>query len=128
MREVKNFSFFEIVSLFIEKYPAQFFTKKTLEADKTVGDITYKANGDIYYTVNGTPTKIGERYELVVTGLETEDGVGYSGAMTMSFPAGVITDKSNNSNIAKTITIGIDEPENPAFIELFIPGLRAFII
>ena len=87
-------------------------TKKTLAEDKVVGDITYKANGDIYYTVNGTPTKIGERYQLVVTNLETENGIGYSGAMTMSFPAGVITDQSNNSSLAKTITVGIDDPEN----------------
>ncbi len=98
-------------------------TKKTLEADKVVGNITYKANGDIYYTVNGTPTKIGERYELVVSNLEVENGVGYSGAMTLSFPAGElnsdgtlkngIVDKSGNLSINKTITIGIDEPENP---------------
>ena len=98
-------------------------TKKTLDADKVVGNITYKANGDIYYTVNGTPTKIGERYELVVSNLEVENGVGYSGAMTLSFPAGElnsdgtlkngIVDKSGNLSINKTITIGIDEPENP---------------
>ena len=30
--------------------------------------------------------------------------------MTLSFPAGVITDTSNNASIAKTITIGIDDP------------------
>ena len=98
-------------------------TKKTLDADKVVGNITYKANGDIYYTVNGTSTKIGERYELVVSHLEVQNGVGYSGAMTLSFPAGElnadgtlktgIVDKSGNLSLDKTITIGIDEPENP---------------
>ena len=87
-------------------------TKKTSSADQTVDGVTYKANGDIYYTVNGTSTKIGERYELVVSGLETENGVGYSGSMTMAFPAGLITDQSNNSSLAKTITVGIDDPEN----------------
>ena len=85
---------------------------KTLEQDEVLGDITYKANGDIYYTVNGTSKKIGERYELIIEGLESSNGVGYSGPMTLAFPEGIITDQSNNSNVAKTITIGIDEPTN----------------
>ena len=46
MREVKNFSFFEIVSLFIEKYPAQFFTKKTLEALVQIGKVIFKETED----------------------------------------------------------------------------------
>ena len=33
------------------------FGKKTLDADQTVGDITYKANGDIYTTINGKQQK-----------------------------------------------------------------------
>jgi len=86
--------------------------KKVIAADQVVGDITYKANGDIYYTVNGTSKKIGERYELVITGLESSLGVGYSGPMTLAFPAGTITDESGNTSIATTITIGIDTPNS----------------
>ena len=96
------------------------YGKKTLDADQTVGDITYKANGDIYTTINGKQQKIGERYELKLDGLETQNGEGYSGNVTLAFPAGAlnangtlkngIVDNSGNLNSAKTITIGIDDP------------------
>ena len=85
-------------------------SKKTLASDQVVGNITYKANGDIYYTVNGTSQKVGERYELVITGLESANGVGYSGPMTLTFEPRIIEDLSGNKNDGKTITIGIDEP------------------
>ena len=98
------------------------FKKKQIAADVTEGNIIYRANGDIYTTVNGKQVKIGERYELIVNGLETKNGEGYSGPMTIAFPAGElntdgtikqgIVDKSGNLNSAKTITIGIDDPEN----------------
>lgn len=89
-------------------------SKKTIGEDKVNGNLTYKTNGDIYYnSVNGVSKKIGERYELVITGLESSNGHGYSGPLTLNFPAEIITDQSNNKSIAKTITIGIDEPTNP---------------
>ena len=88
-------------------------SKVTLDADVVDGNITYKANGDIYYTVDGVEKKVGERYQLLVEGLETSNGEGYSGPMSLSFPAGIITDTSGNQNDAKTITLGIDEPQNP---------------
>ena len=98
------------------------FKKKQIAADLTEGNIIYRANGDIYTTVNGKQVKIGERYELIVNGLETKNGEGYSGPMTITFPAGElntdgtikkgIVDKSGNLSLAKTITIGIDDPEN----------------
>ena len=98
------------------------FKKKQIAADVTEGNIIYRANGDIYTTVNGKQVKIGERYELIVNGLETKNGEGYSGPMTITFPAGElntdgtikkgIVDKSGNLSLAKTITIGIDDPEN----------------
>ena len=88
-------------------------SKVTLDADVVDGNITYKANGDIYYTVDGVEKKVGERYQLLVEGLESENGEGYSGPMSLAFPAGVITDTSGNQNDAKTITLGIDEPQNP---------------
>ena len=88
-------------------------SKVTLDADVVDGNITYKANGDIYYTVDGVEKKVGERYQLLVEGLESENGEGYSGPMSLSFPAGIITDTSGNQNDAKTITLGIDEPQNP---------------
>ena len=98
------------------------FKKKQIAADVTEGNIIYRANGDIYTTVNGKQVKIGERYELIVNGLEIKDGEGYSGPMTIAFPAGElntdgtikkgIVDKSGNLSLAKTITIGIDDPGN----------------
>ena len=98
------------------------FKKKQIAADVTEGNIIYRANGDIYTAVNGKQVKIGERYELIVNGLEIKDGEGYSGPMTIAFPAGKlntdgtikqgIVDKSGNLNSAKTITIGIDDPGN----------------
>ena len=47
----------------------------------------------------------------MITDLDQGDAENYSGVMTLAFPAGIITDKSGNTNNAKTITIGIDEPE-----------------
>ena len=98
------------------------FKKKQIAADVTEGNIIYRANGDIYTAVNGKQVKIGERYELIVNGLEIKDGEGYSGPMTIAFPAGElntdgtikkgIVDKSGNLSLAKTITIGIDDPGN----------------
>ena len=88
-------------------------SKVTQESDVVDGNITYKANGDIYYTVDGVEKKVGERYQLLVEGLETENGEGYSGPMSLSFPANIVTDTSGNQNDAKTITLGIDEPQNP---------------
>ena len=88
-------------------------TKVTSDRDVTEGNIIYRANGDIYYSGDGFLQKVGERYQLLVEGLESENGEGYSGPMSLSFPAGIITDTSGNQNDAKTITLGIDEPENP---------------
>ena len=85
---------------------------KTIATEYKVGDITYKIDGSIWYPVNGVDKKVGERYELVISGLESANGVGYSGPMTLSFPAGIIDDQSGNSNVATIITIGIDEPDS----------------
>ena len=72
---------------------------------------------DLTATVEGVEnTKIGERYQLVITGLDQEDAEGngdgykYSGYMTLSFAAGTVTDKSGNTSSAKSITIGKDDP------------------
>ena len=72
---------------------------------------------DLTATVEGVEnTKIGERYQLVITGLDQEDAEGngdgykYSGYMTLSFAAGTVTDKSGNTSSAKSITIGRDDP------------------
>jgi len=78
--------------------------------NKETKEITSKA---IDYEIPDTEQKVGERYELVIRGLESSNGVGYSGPMTLAFPAGTITDKSGNTNPAKTITIGIEEPNTP---------------
>ena len=78
--------------------------------NKQTKEITTKAAN---YTLTSTEQKVGERYELLVEGLQTEDGKGYSGPMTLAFTAGTITDLSNNLSDPKTITIGIDDPTNP---------------
>ena len=87
-------------------------SKKTISSDQTSGKVTYKANGDIYY--NGK--KVGERYQLVVSNIQqnSNNGFDYSGQMTLAFDAGKITDRSGNTNSAKTITVGIDDPTNDA--------------
>jgi len=81
--------------------------KKTRASETTVNGVTYKTNGDIYY--NGA--KVGERYELVISGLDRGDGFTYSGPMSVTLPANVVTDKTGNKNAGKTITIGIDETD-----------------
>ena len=88
------------------------FVKKTIQAEQKNENIIYKTNGDIYAIVNGKEQKIGERYELVLNGLETKNGEGYSGTVTLAFPEGVIVDQSKNKSNAKTITIGVDDPSN----------------
>ena len=72
---------------------------------------------DLTGTVEGVEnTKIGERYQLVITGLEQKDenglgdGYTYSGYMTLSFAQGTVTDKSGNVSPAKSISIGRDDP------------------
>ena len=61
-------------------------------------------------------TKIGEKYKLVISGLEqrTVDGKykDYSGPMSITFPANLATDKSGNTNSTTSVslTVGVDEP------------------
>ena len=64
------------------------------------------------YEVQSTEKVVGERYELLVENLQSEDGFGYSGPMTLAFAEGTITDLTGNRSSAKTITIGIDDPTN----------------
>ena len=99
----------------------KYFSESTLTADKITVKIGEKDAenakkeltklSDITATVNGTTsTKIGEKYQLVVSDLDQGDGGDYSGIMTVAFPEKVATDKSGNWNLAKTITVGIDDP------------------
>mgnify|MGYP004657757041 CR=1 FL=1 len=103
----------------------KYFASSALSTDTTASNITVKLGGvvatnatkkltktsDLLDTVNGTAnTKIGERYQLEVSNLNQGDGGNYSGVMTLSFASGIIKDKSNNGNIAKTLTVGIDDP------------------
>ena len=79
---------------------------------------------DITETRNNTSIKIGEEYTLTVTGFEqtqmAEDGKykDYSGPVSIAFPAGIVSDKSGNTNIAKTITVGINEPDQSGTEEI----------
>ena len=78
---------------------------------------------DINETRNGEEVKIGETYRLVVSGFEQasiENGKykEYSGPVSIAFPAGIVSDKSGNTNTAKTITVGIDEPDQTGDAEI----------
>ena len=92
--------------------------------NKETKEVTLK---QVDYTIDETTEQItGERYQLVITGLESSNGVGYSGPITLAFPAGNaetdangnkvlrvgVMDKSGNLSKATSITIGIDEPSN----------------
>ena len=97
---------------------------KTLTKSK---DVYYdKTAGTNYVDVDGsgTGTKVGERYQLEITGLDKGDAFKYSGYMTLAFPAGNkqadgtlisgIIDESGNLNLGTTITIGLDDKDgNP---------------
>ena len=73
---------------------------------------TFYKTSDITEKRNGETVKIGEKYKLIIAGLEqfNNDGSTYSGPMSISFPEGMGVDKSNNRSLAKTITIGVNEP------------------
>ena len=99
----------------------KYFASSTLTADDIeirLGNVkaenakkTLTKLSDITATVNGTAsTKIGEKYQLVVSDLEQGNGGDYSGIMTLAFKEGVALDKSENKNLPKTLTIGIDDP------------------
>ena len=82
-----------------------------VDEDAAANSVITKTLTKVEDIVYGTDNhKVGERYQLVIEGLDSGDGHNYSGPMTLSFPAGVVTDDANNSSLAKTITIGIDDP------------------
>ena len=102
----------------------KYFSTSALTTDSTASNITVNFEGkeatnatkelsklsDITETINGTAKKVGEKYQLVVSNLDQGNGGDYSGIMTLIFPEGVVTDISNNKSVAKTITIGVDDP------------------
>ena len=105
----------------------KYFSTSSLAADTTASKIKVNFEGkeatnatkaltklsDITATVNGVEnTKVGEKYQLVVSNLDQGQGGDYSGIMTLGFQSGIATDLSNNSSLAKTITIGVDEPSS----------------
>ena len=91
--------------------------KNDIAINNTTNAVTYKTVGA---TLGSTETKIGERYELVIDGLEILDANGlsngytYSGLMNLAFPSSIVTDLSSNKNAATTITIGVDENDGNA--------------
>ena len=78
------------------------------------------------YAVKSTEQKVGERYELIISNLEQDpnDGSKYSGPISITFGAGIVTDNSNNGNDTKIITIGRDEPDgtqDPEIVDVVNP-------
>ena len=71
-------------------------------------------------TVNGSNKIIGKRYTLRLENLEQlqkiegDKYLEYSGIVTVEIPSGKVSDTSNNSNNAMTITSGIDLPGGDA--------------
>ena len=103
----------------------KYFNTSKLTSDTNASNIGIEVDGtpatnatkkltklsDITATVNEVAnTKVGEKYQLEVTNLDQGGGGDYSGIMNLSFEEGTVTDKSGNKSIAKTITIGIDDP------------------
>ena len=105
----------------------KYFSSSTLTSDTTASNITVTIDGktienegttqrkslsktDITETINGKEKKVGEKYTLTLTNLDKYEGGDYSGIVKLSFAEGTITDRSGNGSIAKTITIGVDDP------------------
>jgi len=83
--------------------------------DETTGAI-YKTNGDIYYEVDGVSSLIGKQYVLTLEHLEQSEilegkkYLDYSGVITVAIPEGQVADKSGNTNVGQTITMGVNIP------------------
>ena len=105
----------------------KYFSSSTLTSDTTASKITVTVDGktvtndttqrkklsktDITETIDGKAnTKVGEKYTLELTNLDQGTGGDYSGIVKLAFAEGTGTDKSGNKSVAKTITIGIDDP------------------
>ena len=98
-----------------KEIPAAKINKSIVYIDSSGKEVNSSSDAkNIYETRNGTKYKIGERYRLIVTGLEQSEYSdpyrNFSGTMSVTFPAGTVTDTSSNSNNAQVITIGINEP------------------
>ena len=52
----------------------------------------------------------GVKYTLVVSNLDQGKGTDYSGYVTVALNSDIVLDKAGNGNVAKTITVGVDEP------------------
>ena len=114
----------------IDKY----FKSTQLQTDENANLITVKVDGeeeanshitktltkveDITDQINGNSQKIGEKYRLVITGLEQpkvktgEEIADYSGPVQLLFNSEIIEDLSGNKNISKTITIDTDDGDD----------------
>ena len=126
----------------IDKY----FEKTDLLADKNAELITVKVDkdeeadlhitksltkvSDITDEINGITQKIGEKYKLVISGLqqnELKDGElikDYSGPIQLIFKKDIIQDFSKNKNISKTITIDTDngdDDDNSIIVDVVDP-------
>ncbi len=105
----------------------KYFSSSTLTSDTTASKITVTVDGktvtndtkqrkklsktDITETIDGRiNTKVGEKYTLELTNLDQGTGGDYSGIVKLAFTEGTGTDKSGNKSVAKTITVGIDDP------------------
>ena len=97
-------------------YNSSSIALKLLDTNTTIpnDDIkkTLTRDSEIYETINGQNQKVGEKFKLVIEGLDQGDGIYYSGPMAIALPEGMAEDYSGTKSSAKTITIGVDDPEN----------------
>ena len=106
-----------------KEIPASKIRKSIVYIDANGNEVAENSDSkNIYETRKGTKYKIGERYRLIVTGLEQSEYDdpfrNFSGTMSVTFPAGTVTDGSNNKNDAQIITIGINEPDKSGSAEI----------
>ena len=97
-------------------YNSSSIALKLLDTNTTIPNDAIKKtltrDSEIYETINGQNQKVGEKFKLVIEGLDQGDGIYYSGPMAIALPEGMAEDYSGTKSSAKTITIGVDDPEN----------------
>lgn len=86
-------------------------------ADSDITKNLTKLEDELYDTDgDGTLEKVGEKYRLVISNIEQEIENGetfrnYSGPVSLIIPKDIAVDTTGNKNLAKTITVGINAPD-----------------
>lgn len=73
---------------------------------------TDEENDKVFKMINGEKVLVGRKYRLVISNIDKENGIEYTGAVTIVISANSVLDKYTNGNIATTITSGVYTDEN----------------